>query len=287
MMRGPRSFAVAVRGPDGGIITHREAFVSWGRRWRFLGKPFIRGPVALAETLYIGIKALLYSANEVLEGEDAKLTTRDMFWMIFTAVAFVVGVFGLLPTLLAGFAWNPWRLPVGVGAQQPTGTVSTIAFNLVEGFIRIGLILTYMWAISRIKDIQRVLEYHGAEHKAINALEGEGVGGLGLDSARRSSRFHPRCGTSFLLFVGLVSVALFSLFGWPSVWQRILYRVLLLPAVASLSYEMIKLAGSGGKRPILNWMSKPGIWLQGLTTREPDDGQIEVAIGALMGVLER
>lgn len=285
MMRGPASFAIALRGPDGGIITHREDFVSWGRRWRFLGKPFVRGPVALAETLYVGVKALLFSANEILEGEDKKLTTRDVFWMILIAVAFVVGVFVLLPTFLANFAWGPRGLAGPAGLAGPGGlTGSAVAFNLLEGLIRIGLILAYMWAISRIRDIQRVLEYHGAEHKAINALES--AAGLDLDSARRNSRFHPRCGTSFLLFVGLMSVALFSLFGWPGIWQRVFYRLLLLPVVASLSYEMIKLAGSGTRWPISQFMAAPGIWLQRLTTREPDDGQIEVAINALTGVLE-
>jgi uncharacterized protein YqhQ len=285
MMRGPRSLAVALRSPSGEVITHREDFVSWGRRWAILGKPFIRGPVALAETLYIGIKALLFSANEVLEEEGSgEMTSGDVFWTMLVATLFVVGIFILLPTVLVNFLWGL----AGKGSASGPGLErSPILFNLAEGIIRMIFIVIYMWVISRMKDIQRVLEYHGAEHKVINAFEsGEGLAGLNVDDAREDSRFHPRCGTSFLLFVGLVSIILFSLFGWPGLWRRLLYRLVLLPVVASLSYEMIKLAGSNLKSPVMRLMTLPGMWLQNLTTREPDDKQLEVAIRALAGVLE-
>lgn len=263
MIRGPRTVAVAVRSPDNQVIVRKEEFLSWGEQIPILRLPFLRGVVSLVESLKIGIEALTFSANASAP-EEEQLTPGQMTGtMLFSAIIAIV-FFLILPTSAVG-----WLGRFGL---------SPVLLNLIEGFIRIGILLGYIYAISLMPDIRRVLEYHGAEHKVINAYEANEE--LTVSNARAQSRFHPRCGTSFLLFVAVVSILLFVLFGWPTFWWRIAIRLALLPLVAGISYEIIRLSG----RSNAAWLKPfilPGIWLQSLTTREPDDDQLEVAVRAL------
>lgn len=263
MMRGPRGYAVAVRRPSGEIITrYREAPLPSTRN-RVWGWPMIRGVVALVDSLALGVEALVFSANEAV-GQDEKISGAEGGLAVVIGAALSVGLFVLLPTVVAG--------PLSrLGA-------SSIAINLAEGVLRLAILVGYVWVIGRMPDIARVFQYHGAEHKVINAYDA----GRPYDptSACSFGTAHPRCGTSFLLFVVVVSVVLFSFFGWPSIWVRLATRLGLLPVVAGLAYEATRL-GARSKSPLVRWMIAPGLWLQRMTTREPDPGQLEVAARAL------
>lgn len=289
MMRGPREIAVAVRKPDGEIEIDKKPIASVIQKHKWLKLPIIRGVVSFIESLVIGTKALMYSASfyDLEEEEDKKKKeamseeerlrlekkeSRAMNFAIYSSVVvalvFGIGIFMLLPTFLVGF----------VKQHIPSGVLAT----LLEGVVRIAIFLAYIALVSHMKDIRRVFEYHGAEHKTIFCYEnGEE---LTVENARKFSRLHPRCGTSFLLIVMVVSIILFSFISWNNPWMRILLRLALLPVVAGLSYEVIKLAGRSTGR-IMKIVSAPGMWLQKLTTREPDDSQLEVAIASLKSVL--
>lgn len=267
MMRNKNKIAIAVRKPDKEIVVHQEEFNSVAERFPFLKLPVLRGLVAFVEALVLGIHALTVSANYALEEEEEEeLTGWQLTFTIIVALVMGIALFFFLPTILV-------RLLTGSITARP------LLFNLFEGTIRIGIFLAYIALISRMQDVQRVFQYHGAEHKAIFCLEaGEE---LTVANARKFSPLHPRCGTSFLLLVMATSILLFSFFGWPGLWQRLLLRLALLPLVAGLSYELIKLAG---RYRFFCYLTTPGLWLQKLTTREPDDRQLEVAIRALKSV---
>ncbi len=263
MMRGPKGYAVAVRRPSGEIITrYREAPLPSTKN-RVWGWPMIRGVVALVDSLTVGVEALVFSANEAV-GENEKMSGAEGGLAVAIGAALAVGLFVLLPTVVAG--------PLSrLGASSP-------AINLAEGLLRLFILVGYIWVIGRMPDVARVFAYHGAEHKVINAYDA----GRPYDpaSACLFGTAHPRCGTSFLLFVVVISVALFSFFGWPSIWVRLATRLGLLPVVAGLAYEAMKL-GARSKSPLVRWMTAPGLWLQKMTTREPDPGQLAVAARAL------
>lgn len=269
MMRGPDQMAIAVRRPGGDIALHQQPIGSVTRRYPVLGWPIVRGMVALVETVGIGITALLYSANQAAP-EEEQLSRREMTLTTVLGLVLAVGLFIILPTVLMGLV---------------KGVVNTvITANVIEGLLRILIFVAYIVVISRMEDVQRVFQYHGAEHKVINTLEaGED---LTVANVRRHTLLHRRCGTTFLLYVMVVAILLFSLVGWPNFWVRILSRLLLLPVVAGLAYEIIKFTATV-QSPLLGWLIQPGLWLQKLTTREPDDSQIEVAIEALKGARER
>ncbi len=258
--------AIAVRRPDGTCSVKQERFVPLARRHAALRLPVVRGAVALVDTLTVGIDALLYSANEA-GGEEAELSKSAVGVAVFLGLAFAVGLFMLLPTVLLRLFGLTDALP--------------LAANLLEGVIRLSIFTIYLAAISLLPDMRRFFQYHGAEHKAINCYEAGQE--LTVENVRRHSRFHARCGTSFMLVVMLMSVVVFSFFGWPNVWMRIGTRLLLLPLVAGLAYEVIKLSARGTGR----WqrvLAAPGMVLQRATTHEPDDSQIAVAIAALQAV---
>lgn len=269
MMRGPQNLSIAVRRPDNSIIVDLRPVNSITQRFPFLKWPGLRGVVALCEALIIGLKALSYSANQAMD-EEEELTTKEMAITMLVALALAIVLFVALPTAathwLAGAVQNPfWS-------------------NIIEGTIRLAVFLGYIVAITRMEDIQRVFQYHGAEHKVINAYEA-GVP-LEVDKIRPFSPLHPRCGTSFLLIVMLVSIFVFALLGHhDNIILRILSRVLLMPVVAGIAYELLKLSGKYAQNPVCSWAIKPGLWLQRLTTKEPDDQQLEVAISALRAVL--
>lgn len=276
MMRSPHAFTVAVRKggkPEAGIALFKQEIKPLGERFPLLKKKIIRGSAALFEAMWLGIRALNFSANEALEeGKDGKKEEIGPLAMAGTmalALAFSLGLFLALPLLLTNL----------LGAQY-SALKGNVLFNLTDGAFRVALFLGYVSGISFMKDIRRVFEYHGAEHKAIAAFEA-GVP-LTVENARPYSRIHPRCGTSFLLAVIALSILLFSLIpgSWP-LWAKGLSRIILLPVIAGLGYEFIKFSATRCGNPLINALMLPGLWLQRLTTREPSDDQIEVAIRAL------
>lgn len=262
MMRGPDRMAIAVRRPDGHIALRVEAIDSALRRYPLLRLPILRGMVALWETLKLGLSALLFSANEAAP-EDQKLSKGELTLTTILGLVLALGVFVVLPTWLGGYL----RRYLG----------SNTAVHLFEGALRLALFLGYLQAISLARDIQRVFQYHGAEHKVINAFEAGDE--LTVERVRRHSREHKRCGTSFLLYVVVISIVVFSLVSTEQIWLRVLSRLALMPLVAGVAYEVIRIMGRYNT-PLVNALSRPGMWLQGFTTREPDDDQIEVAIAA-------
>ena len=276
MMRSPHAFTVAVR--KGGraeseIAVLRQHLVPMGDRFPLLKTRIIRGSVALFEALWLGIRALNFSANEALESDEGKkeeIGPLAMAGTMVVAFAFALGLFLALPLLLTNL----------LGMKYGAVNESSVLFNLTDGVIRVALFLGYVSGISIMKDIRRVFQYHGAEHKAIAAHEA----GVELTSrnAKNYSCIHPRCGTSFLLTVILLSIVLFSLIpgSWP-LWAKAVSRIVLLPVVAGVSYEFIKYTAKRCGHPLIKLLILPGLWLQRLTTREPTDDQLEVAIRAL------
>ncbi len=276
MMKGPEDIAIAVRKPDGEIALSKEKLKS--SRKSISKIPIVRGVFAFVDALVIGVKALSFSAEffeEEEENKDKKPSKWDDFLeknmvpiAVFMSILFSAGLFILLPTLVVNF--------IGSISKSP------LIMNLMEGLVRIAIFIGYIAAISGMKDIKRVFEYHGAEHKTIFCYEhGEE---LTVDNVRKYKRLHPRCGTSFLFIVMIVSILLFSFFRWPNLLVRLITRIALLPLVAGISYEIIKWAGRSDSKLVCA-VSAPGMWLQKITTREPDDSQIEVAIEALKNVL--
>jgi len=275
MMRSPHNITVAVRKSDGKILVKKEPFVSLTKRYRFLNFPVIRGAIALAETLYIGVKALTFSADVAArEGEDEQ-ADGGVFAAFWLSLSVVLGV------LLALFLF--FYLPLVL--TDLMGIKKGFLFNLVDGMIRISIFLIYLWLITLWKSMRRIFEYHGAEHKSIFALEaGEA---LTVDNVKRYTTHHPRCGTSFLLIVMLVSIGVFIFLGRPETIQERLMRLLYVPLIAGISYEIIKLSGKKASNPVVRTLIAPGLWLQRITTKEPDEEQLEVAIAALKSSLEK
>jgi uncharacterized protein YqhQ len=272
MMRGRKSLAIAIRQSDGVIGMNGWNIDESGKRPGFLRWPFIRGTVNLVDSMILGIKTLVYSANQMLADDEEEETLTNTQIAITVALSLGLGVvlFFLFPAFLAQIIkrWAP-----GHGVQ-----------NILEGLVRICVFLAYIAGVSQVKDIQRVFQYHGAEHKTIFAYETGKP--LTVENAAAMSRLHPRCGTSFMLLVMVVSILLYSLLPPLTLAQRLLSRLVLLPVIAGIAYELIRLAGRKLDNPIVAAMSWPGIQLQRLTTREPDDSQLEVAIAALTKVLQ-
>ena len=263
MMRGPGYTATAVREPAGTIVVQKEATKSIADTYPILKKPFLRGCVALYESLVIGMKALSFSAKAAGDEEEEMSNSEIAITMVISTV-FAIAVFLALPTFIVKF------IP---GVQD-----NHVVLNLIEGVIRLVLFLLYIWGIGLTKDIQRVFQYHGAEHKTIHTYELDLP--LTVENVRQQSRLHARCGTNFLLIVMVVSIFVFAFLGWPNLLERILSRVLLMPVVAGIAYEGIRLAGRS-EHSFVKAIIKPGLVLQYMTTREPEDDQIEVAIRAL------
>lgn len=269
MMRGRRSMAVAVRHPSGRIVIHNESLKSplyTSRWWRL---PFLRGLVVLWDTLGLGMRSLIYSANVALEEEEVEFRGPAVWGLVFVSLAFAIAIFFLVPLLLVGLI--------------DRFITSALVSNLIEGVLRLGLFLGYIWLIGLLPDIRRFFAYHGAEHKTINAYEA----GAPLDPASVAgcATAHARCGTGFLLFVLVLSILVFALLGRPPFILRILSRLLLIPLIVSPVYEFIKFAAHHQDNPLLRALVSPGLALQSLTTREPDEGMLEVAIAALESVL--
>ena len=272
MMRAPASIVIAVRKPDNDIVIRREKLTPLKERFPPFKLPILRGTAVLFESLIWGMKALTYSANQAVEADGEEDSPKEM------------GGFTIAITMLVSFA-----LGIGLFVILPERMANLISdqslvFNAVDGLLRLVVFLAYILIISRSKYIARVFEYHGAEHKSIHTYEaGEE---LTEENARKHSPQHPRCGTAFLMTVMVVGILVFSIFGKPpSIFVRIGTRLLLLPFIAGVSYEIIKLASRRQNNRFVRLMMAPGIWLQRLTTREPSRDQIQVALRSLKEVL--
>jgi uncharacterized protein YqhQ len=278
MMRGPSNWAVAVRKPDGDIAHVHQPISSPMARHRLWRLPVVRGVIALGESLAIGFRALAISANyaaqEEREGEvgpegepPTELTRSQLVFAFAIAIGFAVLLFKVSPALITDWI----------------GIKSTGSFVIVEGLIRVSIFILYLTVISLLPDLRRVFQYHAAEHKAINAYEaGEE---LEPERVQRFSLIHPRCGTAFLLWVMVIAIFVFAFFGRPAWYWLIATRILLLPVIAGIAYELIRFAGKHTDNTYLMALLAPGLWLQRLTTREPSLDQIEVSIRALQQVL--
>lgn len=265
MMRGRRGLSIAVRRSDGRIVLKDEPLDPVARRYPILKRPILRGVIALIEAMVIGVRALSFSAAQAAEEENVQIGKKEMATSLTLAFVVSTVIFVVLPALIIRYV--------------QAHVASNIALNVIEGLIKIAFFIGYIGLISLMSDIRRVFEYHGAEHKAINCFEAGDP--LTVEDVARHSRIHKRCGTSFILFVMLVSIFLFSFFGRPPFVWRILIHLALLPVVAGLSYEIIRQAGKPSPWWIFRVISQPGMWTQRLTTREPSADQIEVSIRAL------
>lgn len=279
MMRGSKGLATAVRLPDGTIEIKKENYESFSKKNKIFSLPIIRGFISLIESLIIGMKSLEFSASFFDDEEEEpskfdswfkntfKEKSNDVIMGISLVVslAFAVLLFFILPTVLTSFV-------------KSNITKNTIILNVIEGIIRVAVFLLYIYLVGKMEDIKRVYQYHGAEHKTIFCYEaGEE---LTPENARKFSRFHPRCGTNFLFLVMVISIIIFSFTGWQSVGQRILWRLLLLPIVSGVTYEVIRWLGKSNNS-FASFVAAPGLKLQGITTKEPDLSMLEVAIASL------
>ena len=270
MMRGQKIMVTAVRRPNGELLMNTQPlatiYTGWMRR-----APLIRGIIVLIEALVLGIKNLLYSANVSLEEEEEKISGGLVWSMVIFSLVLAVSLFFMAPLFLIKLL-DPY-------------IHSSLAFHLIEGLIRLAIFVIYLKLMILVPDIKRVFAYHGAEHKTVNAYE-DGVP-LEVEAIKRYSTAHVRCGTSFLFAVLIIAILVFALVGRPSsLWLMILSRIILIPVIAALSYEVTHFGGRHAKNGLVRAILYPGLLLQKLTTREPDDSQLEVAISALRKVVE-
>jgi uncharacterized protein YqhQ len=262
MMRNKDRFAVAVRLKNGSIRVLKQKSSKYPKFFAF---PFVRGVVGLAYTLYDGIKALIWSSNQNLDTEE-KLSKSEVIGTIIFSLLFAIAFFVVLPFFGAR----------GISAEG-------FVFNALDGLFRVILFLGYLLIISRIKDVKTLFSYHGAEHKTIYCYEEKKK--LTVENVKKYTRFHPRCGTSFIFIVLILSIFIFSLIEG-SLWVKLISRILLLPVIAGVGYELIKLSGKFSKNPFVKFLITPGLWLQRITTNEPSDSQLEVGIEALKAVVD-
>ena len=270
MMRGREVWAVAVRRPEGDLHIESHDIDSVAKRHPLLAKPFLRGVIALGQALAIGFRALSVSARESVE-EDERLSSRQMGLSMAIAGVIFVGLFIVLPAVT--FGWIGRRVD------------SSVLTNVLEGVFRVALFLGYLLLIGRTKDIRRVFAYHGAEHKTIAAYEHDEP--LVPERVDRYSTLHVRCGTNFLLLVMVITIFVFTLFGNPGMWWRIGSRILAVPVIAGLAFEMLRLGARFPKSRVVHSLMVPGLWLQKITTKPPTTDQIEVAIASFNEVLRR
>ena len=281
MMRSPHAWGISVRKPDGTISTHSEPLERLSEKHKWMGWPVIRGVMTLGQAMVLGFRALRYSADVALDampsdqGEATK-KTEISGWVaalnIILSVGFFIFLYKFVPLVAATKLKNIYP---AFGNQ--------ILFNVVDGVIRIALFLLFIWGVSLMPDIRRVYQYHGAEHKTVFAFESRDP--LTIENAQSYSTFHPRCGTSFLMTVMLISMVVYMLFPVHGFWRSFVLRIALLPVIAGLSYEMIRFAAKHGSS-LFALLTKPGLWLQRITTKPPSDDQVECAITALNEAME-
>jgi uncharacterized protein YqhQ len=271
MMRGANAVAIAMRSPDGDITIHTET-LSKIYRSSITKIPFLRGLVVLWDAMVLGTRALTLSAN-LQTGEDEKIEGPALYLTLLLSLVITIALFFLLPAAIGQLAENTNVIQI-----------STYWSNIIEGLVRLTLLIGYIWAIGAMPDIKRVFAYHGAEHKTINAFEANEE--LTPESVQRFSVEHPRCGTAFLLNVVLLSVLIFSLLGPMSLHMRLISRILLIPILASIAYEYLRWTANHIQSPVVRWMIKPNLALQRLTTREPTLDILEVGIAAFNAMRE-
>jgi uncharacterized protein YqhQ len=287
LMRTNDKYAIAVRQPSGRIIVKKENYVSRTKKSKFLGLPLIRGVIMLGETLILGYKALTYSANQSLEDDkqDKKnkgrankdkqkqeLGTPELVVTLIISIIFALGLFKFLPLLIATFFKNK------VGG-------SNILFNIIDGAAKFAILVLYLVAISMMKDVKRLFQYHGAEHKSVHCYEENKK--LTVENVKKESKAHARCGTTFILVVLFLSIIFYLFIPFnTNFWLKLLIRILFLPIIAGISYEWIKFSGKHTDNFFAKILIGPGLLVQNLTTREPDDKQIEVAIKSLKAVVD-
>lgn len=276
MMKGPDSYALAVRKPDKEIDVQVTPYKSLGEKHKPANIPIVRGVINFIESLYIGMSTLMKSSEYFEEEEEDKPkkanSAGDKASLVFTLIvslAIAIGVFMLLPAFIAKLIFSE--------------ETSSILVNLTEGVMRLVIFLLYVVLISKMEDIKRTFMYHGAEHKTINCLEAGDD--LTVENVRKHTRFHKRCGTSFVFIVMIVSIVVFMFVRTDTMWLRLLSRVLLIPVIAGISYEFIRYAGRHNNA-CSRILSQPGLWVQRLTTKEPDDSMIEVAIKSVEAVID-
>lgn len=286
MMRAPKSMAIALRRPNGEILVKEDRWHSLSERWTFLKWPLVRGSLIMLESLINGMQALTFSANQALEEEEESVGGWALFFTIFAGLGAGVVLFVILPHVISGLVGRLFGVRLGV---------EHLLFHLIDGAVKIIIFIGYVWLISFFKEIRRIFEYHGAEHKSVFAYEaGEA---LTVENAKRFSTLHPRCGTAFILFVLVISIFFFSivfpfvpsLYDVPGVMNQVIaivMKVLFMVPIAGLAYEMIKFSSRNMDRGLVRLAVLPGLWVQKLTTREPSDDQLEVAIAALKGALQ-
>lgn len=277
MMKGPDSYALAVRKPDNEIAVKVTEYKSLGERYKILTIPILRGIVNFLESLYIGMKTLMDSSEyiedeEPSKKEEDKKSGSDTGYVIGTLVvslAIAIGIFMLLPAFVANLFYH--------------FTESALVVNLIEGVLRLLIFLGYVYVISFMKDIKRTYMYHGAEHKTINCMEAGDD--LTVANVQKHTRFHRRCGTSFVFIVMFISIIVFMFVKTDTLWLRLVSRILLVPVIAGISYEFIRYAGKHDNI-VSKVLSTPGLWVQRLTTKEPEDDMVEVAIKSVEGVID-
>lgn len=285
MMKNKDEYATAVRKPDGEIVLQKDTYVSITEKVKFFSLPFIRGIFSFADSMILGMKTLTFSAGFFEDDEDdqepsafekwidkvfgEKLEGVLMTLITIFSVIMAIGIFMVLPLFIAGI----FRKFI----------TSSAVMAVFEGCIRIGIFIIYIKLISRMEDIRRTFMYHGAEHKCINCIE-HGME-LTVENVRKSSKQHKRCGTSFLLIVMVISILFFMVVKTDTIMLRILSRIILIPVIAGVSYEFLRLAGRSESK-LVDLLSRPGMWMQNLTTKEPDDSMIEVAIAAVEAVFD-
>ena len=267
-MRAPTAWAVAVRRPDGGIEAQRNPLPRLSSRSRAARLPFVRGMLVLGESLTLGFRALSWSAQKSVGEDEEEISKWEMAGSLTLALVFFAGLFILLPAVLAGLV-----VPA-----------SDVGFVVVEAVVRLALFVAYIWLLGRSKEIRRVFQYHGAEHMSIHAYENGQP--LSVESVKRYRPEHPRCGTSFLLIVILLAIIVFSFVGRPSWPWLVGSRLLGIPLIAGLSYELLKWSGTHSSERLAAVLAAPGMWLQRLTTGVPEPSMIEVAVTSLLSALE-
>ena len=269
MMRGRKTMVTVVRRPKGGLVMDIQSLATiYTGRMRKV--PLMRGIIVLIEALVLGIKTLLYSANVSLEEEEEEISGWLVWALVAISLLLAVVLFFIAPLFLTRLL-NPY-------------INSSLVFHLIEGFIRLAIFIAYLKLMILVPDIKRVFAYHGAEHKAVNAYE-DGVP-LEIEAIKGYSTAHVRCGTSFLFAVLIIAILVFALIGRPSLWLMLLSRVILIPVIAALGYEVTYFGARHTNNGLVRAILAPGLWLQALTTREPDDSQLEVAVSALKKVVE-
>src|ERR671937_1507709 len=270
MMRGRDVWAVAVRRPDRTIHVESHEIRSIAARYPVLRRPFVRGVIALGQALSLGFRALSISAREA-SPEEERLSSGQMAMSITLAVVLFVGLFIVLPAV--AFRWVGHRVD------------SSVLVNALEGVFRVGLFLAYLALVGRSREIRRVFQYHGAEHQTIAAFEHDQP--LDREHVRRFSTLHVRCGTNFLLLVMVITIFVFALFGSPGVWWRIGSRIIAIPIIAGIAFELLRLGARFPDSRVIHALMVPGLWLQKITTKPPDRSQVEVAIASFNEVLRK